>query len=430
MEQPPREDTGVHDTTGVGAGTGAGAGAESFMPQGMRVATAWSWRLLVIAAAIAVFVFLIVELRELVVPVMIAVLVSALLVPFKSWLTARGWPRWLAIVVTMLGVLIVVGILFFVAVWQIRSEAHELQQRSVEAFRQFVAWLQSPPIALTHQQIDQYVDQGFKALQNDSKGLLSGALSIGTSIGHIGEGLLLAFFTTIFVLIDGKGIWGWLVRVFPRRARAAVDGAGKAGWATLTSFARVQVLVAAVDAVGIGLVAFFVGLPLVVPIAVLVFLGAFIPIVGAIVTGALAVVVALVYNGWVAALIMLAGLLAVHQLESHVLQPLLMGAAVKVHPLAVVLVVVGGSMLAGIPGALFAVPLAAVLNVIVHYVASGQWRDTDAAPPSSSTGGIWAMVPRSLPGRRNAMAPVVPVPRQGNEGEHPDAEGGMGRTLE
>jgi predicted PurR-regulated permease PerM len=199
----------------------------------------------------------------------------------------------------------------------------------------------------------------------------------------------------LFILIDGKGIWSWIVRIFPRTARPAADGAGRAGWATLTSFARVQVLVASIDALGIGLVAFFLGLPLVIPIAVIVFLGSFIPIVGAVVTGALAVVVALVYNGWVAAIVMLAGVLAVQQLEGHVLQPLIMGSAVKVHPLAVVLVVAAGSLLAGIPGALFAVPFAAVLNVMVRYVSSGAWRSGPDVPYGGPPEALWRTVPRS-----------------------------------
>ncbi|HWD61235.1 MAG TPA: AI-2E family transporter, partial [Humibacter sp.] len=221
-----------------------------------------------------------------------------------------------------------------------------------------------------------------------------GALSIGSTLGHVLTGVLLTAFSTLFILIDGKGIWGWIVRIFPRRARAAIDGAGRAGWVTLTNFARVQVLVASIDAVGIGLVAFFLGLPLVIPIAVLVFLGSFIPIVGAVITGALAVVVALVYNGWVAALIMLIGVLAVQQLEGHVLQPLIMGSAVKVHPLAVVLVVATGSLLAGIPGALFAVPFAAVLNVMVRYVSGGSWRSRADAAYTGPPDALWQTVPR------------------------------------
>jgi putative heme transporter len=146
------------------------------------------------------------------------------------------------------------------------------------------------------------------------------------------------------------------------------------GWTTLTSFVRVQIFVAAIDAVGIGVGALILGLPLAIPIAVAVFLGSFIPIVGAVATGVLAVFVALIYKDVVIALIMLAIVLLVQQVEGHVLQPLVMGSAVKVHPVAVVFAVAGGSFLAGIPGALFAVPVVAVLNVMIRYIASGSWR--------------------------------------------------------
>jgi predicted PurR-regulated permease PerM len=187
-------------------------------------------------------------------------------------------------------------------------------------------------------------------------------------------GTLLTLFATLFIVIDGRGIWSWIVRLFPRRARVAVHGAGDAGWLTLTTFVKVQIFVAFVDAVGIGIGAVILQLPLAIPIAIAVFLASFIPVVGAVVTGILAVFVALVYHGPVIALIMLGVVLLVQQVEGHVLQPLVMGSAVRVHPLAVVFSVAAGSFVAGIPGALFAVPLVATLNVIVRYIAGGEWR--------------------------------------------------------
>lgn len=389
MPEPPEE-----GTPGPAPNASPREDLGEALPRGVRIASAWSWRLLLIGAVIAVIVFLIVQLRLIVVPVLVAVLLAALLVPFVGMLVRHRWPRWLAIVLAFVVVVVVIGGLALLAVWQIRDEAHSLQMRSAQAFDAFRNWLHGPPFQLSESQIRDYVEQGLDALQQDSQVLISGALSIGSTVGHVLTGALLTAFSTLFLLIDGKGIWSWIVRIFPRRARAAVDGAGQSGWTTLTSFARVQVLVASIDALGIGLVAFFLGLPLVIPIAVLVFLGSFIPIVGAVITGALAVVIALVYNGWVAAVIMLAGVLLVQQLEGHVLQPLIMGTAVKVHPLAVVLVVATGSLLAGIPGALFAVPLAAVLNVMVRYVSSGVWRTQADAPYTGPPDALWQTVPR------------------------------------
>jgi predicted PurR-regulated permease PerM len=368
------------------------------VPRGVRIAGAWSWRLLVIGAAIAVFVFLIIQLRLIVVPVLIAVLVSALLVPFVAFLHRHRWPRWLAIVTAMLTVILVVGALVYLVVFQVRSESGHLRDQSVAAYNDLRAWLTTGPLNLTQTQIDQYLAQLGTTLQQDSQVFISGALSIGATLGHVLAGVLLTLFSTLFILIDGKGIWSWIVRLFPRRARPAINGAGTAGWSTLVNFVRVQILVASIDAVGIGLGAFILQLPLVIPIAVLVFLGSFIPIVGAVITGALAVIIALIYNGWVAALIMLGVVLLVQQVEGHVLQPLIMGTAVKVHPLAVVLVVAAGSLVAGIPGALFAVPLVAVLNVMIEYVSGGTWRGgppgADERRTAATSGSLWRTVPR------------------------------------
>lgn len=371
--------------------------ADEAVPRGMRIAGAWSWRLLVIGAVIAVVIFLIIQLKLIVIPVLIAVLLSALLVPFKDFLVRHGWPKWLAILTVLIITIVVVAGLLYLAIWQITRQTGDLQKQSVTAFNGLRDWLTTGPLGLTQDQINSAFASIGKSVQQDSQVFLSGALSVGTTLGHVFAGALLVLFSTIFILIDGRSIWGWIVRIFPQRARPAVDGAGQAGWRTLRNFAKVQVLVASIDALGIGLGAFFLGLPLVLPIAVLVFLGSFIPVVGAVVTGALAVFIALVFKGWVFALIMLGVVLLVQQIEGHILQPLIMGSAVKVHPLAVVLAVAAGSLLAGIPGALFAVPFVAVLNVMVKYISSGVWR---TAPPTADWTGpdraIWETVPRPV----------------------------------
>ncbi|MEO6944746.1 MAG: AI-2E family transporter [Lacisediminihabitans sp.] len=355
------------------------AGVEASIPPGIRIAGAWSWRILAIAAVLALFGFLIVELREIVVPFMVAILLAALLVPFVQFLQRHRWPKWLAIAAAEIGLIAVVTGLVVLVVFQVRSGFPDLQKQSVIAYDDFKRFLLDSPLHLTDRDINNYLDQAGAAIQKDGQALWSGALSVGSSAGHFLAGLLLTLFATLFILIDGNGIWRWVVRLFPRKGRAAVDGAGHAGWGTLTRFVRVQIFVAFVDAVGIGLGAWILGLvfggfPLVVPIAVAVFLGSFIPIVGAVLTGTLAIFIALVYINPFAALIMLAIVIGVQQIEGHVLQPLVMGSAVKVHPLAVVFAVTAGGFLAGIPGALFAVPIVAVLNVMVTYVARGEWR--------------------------------------------------------
>ncbi|MEO7005764.1 MAG: AI-2E family transporter [Terrimesophilobacter sp.] len=357
------------------------------VPPGVRIAAAWSWRLLVILAVLAAVVFIIIQLRLIVIPLLVSTLLAALLVPFVQFLRRHRWPKWLAVALAELGLIGVVSALVFLVVAQVRSGFPDLQVQSLAAWEQFKQFLLESPLHLTDGQINQYAGQIWGSVQQDSGVWVSGALTVGSTAGHFVAGLLLTLFTTLFILIDGRGMWLWTVRLFPRRARVAVDRSGQVGWATLTSFVRVQIFVAAVDAVGIGAGAVILGLPLAVPIAVAVFLGSFIPIVGAVVTGVLAVFVALIYKDVVIALIMLAIVLLVQQVEGHVLQPLVMGNAVKVHPVAVVFAVAGGSFLAGIPGALFAVPVVAVLNVMIRYIASGKWRTDSGAPLSDDSFG-------------------------------------------
>ena len=376
-------------------------GVDENLPPGIRLAGAWSWRLLVILAAIAVVVFIVIQLRLIVIPLLVAVLVSALLVPLVQFLVRHRWPKGIAVAVSMIGTLLLVAGLITLAATQIADGTVGLSERLAESYSAFKAFLQSSPLQLTETEINAYVGEAWTAVQNDSQAFISGALSIGSSLGHFVAGALLALFSLLFILIDGKSIWAWIVRFFPQRARAAVDGAGSAGWTTLGNFAKVQILVASIDAIGIGIGAALLGVPMAIPIAILVFLGSFIPIVGAVATGFVAVVIALIFNGWPIALAMLGVVLLVQQVEGHVLQPLIMGTAVKVQPLAVVLVVAAGAMLAGIPGALFAVPIAAVVNAMTDYIAGGRWRTADAdAEPAREGAQLWRTVPQTRPGYR------------------------------
>jgi predicted PurR-regulated permease PerM len=360
------------------------------VPRGLRIATAYSWRLIVVAAAIGVGVWLVIQLKLLVIPLLVAILVTALLWPAFTWMLRHRVPRWLAIVISVVGTLAIVAGLLWLVGWQVVRQWESVQASTVTAMAQFRQYLIDGPLHLSAEQIDDLLTQA-GALAQEQAGLLwSGALALGTTIGHVATGGILALFILLTLLADGAGIWRWTLKLFPKKARPAADGAGRAGWITVVNYARTQLLVATIDAVGIGLGAALLGVPLAIPVAVLVFLGAFVPIVGAVVTGAVAVFLALVYNGPWIALWMLVVVLGVQQLEGHVLQPLLMGSAVKVHPLAVVLVVAGGAMIAGIPGALFAVPLAAFVNVVAVYLAERAW-ETGAEPTGDL---IWSTVPR------------------------------------
>jgi predicted PurR-regulated permease PerM len=225
-------------------------------------------------------------------------------------------------------------------------------------------------LGLSKQQLSDAFDRVRQAVGAGGSGDLGGTvIRVTTTAGHVVAGVFIAFFATIFFTYDGRGIWRWIVGLFPQSARPRVHGSGMRAWAVLTAYVRATFLIALTDAIGISLVALLLGLDLVLPIGVLVFIGAFVPVVGATVSGTVAVAVALVSQGPVEALIMLGGVVAVQQVESHLLQPFLMGRLVSVHPLAVVLVIGVGGFVAGIFGALIAVPLTAIINAVGTYLA-------------------------------------------------------------
>ena len=343
------------------------------IPYGVRIAAAWSWRMGLILLMIGALVWLLGKVSFLIIPVMVAALLAGLLYPVVIWLRKRNVPNGAAVAITVLAFIGVIGGALALVGRQLVSGFSELWTEALTGIQQIQDWLAAGPLHLTADQIDQYVSDAVTALQNNSSTILSGALSFGSTAGHFAAGLVLALFILIFFLLEGSRIWGFLVRLLPKRARRAADGAGRRGWTSMVSYVRIQMFVAFVDAVGIGVGAAIIQVPLALPLAVLVFIGSFIPVVGALVTGVIAVLLALVANGPVNALIMLAIVLLVQQLESHILQPLVMGKAVALHPVAVILSVAAGSYLAGIPGALFAVPLLAVVNTAVRYIAGRTW---------------------------------------------------------
>ena len=343
------------------------------IPYGVRIAASWSWRLGLILLMAGTLVWLLSKITLLIIPILVAALLAGLLSPVTRWLRRRRLPAGLAVAVTVLGFIgVIAGALGLVG-RQLAVGFGELWSQALEGVRQVQDWLSTGPLHLTAAQVDQYVKEATDALQNNSSSILSGALSFGSTAGHFAAGMLLSLFILIFFLLEGDRIWAFLVRLLPRKARAAAFGAGHKGWASMVSYARIQMFVAAVDAIGIGVGAAIIGVPLALPLGVLVFLGSFIPVVGALVTGAVAVLLALVANGPVNALFMLAIVLLVQQLEGHILQPLVMGKAVSLHPVAVILSVAAGSYLAGIPGALFSVPILAVANSAVRYIAARTW---------------------------------------------------------
>lgn len=332
----------------------------------VRKTAAWAWRLLVILAAAAAVLWLMARLKVIVVPVAIAVMLAALMMPAVDWLDRRGAPRGGAVALVVLsGFAVFGGILSFV-VSQFISGLPDLVDQVARSIENATQWLIEGPAHLSREQIDRAGDTAANALRDNQEKLTSGALSTAATLTEIVTGALLALFTLIFLLYGGRTIYAYLTRIVPASSRERARDAGRAGFRSLTGYVRATFLVALVDAVGIGAGLAIMGIPLALPLASLVFLGAFVPVVGAVVTGMLAVVVALLAKGFLYALIALGLIIAVMQLESHVLQPLLMGRAVSIHPLAIVLAISTGAVLAGIIGALLAVPAVAFLNSAVR----------------------------------------------------------------
>lgn len=348
-------------------GSSVDSTADASVSPVVRKAAAWSWRLLLILAAVVAMVWVIGHLEIIVVPFALATMLTAMLVPVVDWLDRRGLNRGAAVAIVLLSGFVVVGGILTFVVSQFIAGAPALVQevtRSIEGWRE---WLSTGVFShFSTEQIDKFTTGAIDALQSNQAKLTSGVFATAGTITEILTGALLVFFTLIFLLHGGRNIYSFTTQVFPVSVRERVRDAGRAGFQSLIGYVRATFLVALVDAVGIGAGLAIMGIPLALPLASLVFLGAFIPLVGAVIAGGLAVIVALIAKGWVFGLITLGLILAVQQLESHVLQPLVMGRAVAVHPLAVVLAIAAGTVLAGIIGALLAVPIVAFLNSAVR----------------------------------------------------------------
>jgi putative heme transporter len=346
----------------------------------VRKTAAWSWRLLVILTAVVAVLMVVQRLEVIVVPLLLALMLSSLLVPIVDWLDRRGAPRGGAVALVMLsGFAILGGILTFVISQFIVGVPDLVNQvtRSIDSLKK---WLIEGPLHLSRQQIDHAGNNAIQALQHNQEKLTSGALSTATAITEIITAALLMMFTLIFFLYGGRNIWHYVTKLCPTDHRDRVRAAGGAGFRALTGYIRATFLVALVDAIGIGTGLVIMAVPLALPLASLVFLGAFVPLVGAILSGFLAVIVALLAKGFVYALITLGLLVAVNQLEAHILQPLVMGRAVSIHPLAVVIAISTGGVLAGIIGALLSVPTVAFLNNAFKVLLA---RDPEAAAEES-----------------------------------------------
>jgi putative heme transporter len=318
---------------------------------------------LIVLALVVVVLYGITRLPLIVIPVIIALIFASAFAPLVIRLRKWHIPATLATVITLLLVLAVLGgIVYFITV-SVRSEGPELVDSASEGIDQLVGWLQSLGIVIDDEQFASFRDSALDFVTSSQFG--TGALAGVGVVGDFVTGLAVMAVTLFFFLKDGGKIWGFMLRPFEGESFERYQRAGRKVVSVLGSYVRGTAIVAAADSILIGIALFVVGVPLVIPLIAIIFLTAFIPIIGATIAGALAAVLALVANGPVAALIVLAVVIAVNQIDGNILQPLVQGRSLQLHPLVILLALTAGTVLAGLTGALLAVPIAASIWGVV-----------------------------------------------------------------
>jgi predicted PurR-regulated permease PerM len=326
----------------------------------------WSIRsvqILLVTALGALAVWALLQVRLLVIPVLIALILAAAAAPLVAWLRRKGWSPMLAAWTTLLGGILVLGGVVTLIVFAVRGQWDSLVESATEGFDDLLGWVQELPIPIDQQQIDEWRNSIVDFVTSAEFGQT--ALTGVSRATEFVTGLVLMLVVLFFFLKDGDRIWAFFMRPFRGERLERGRRVGTTSVKVLGGYIRGTAIVAFVDAFFIGLGLAILQVPLALPLAVIVFLTAFIPLVGATVAGILAALVALVANGPVVALIVVAIVIVVNQLEGDLLQPVVMAQSLKLHPLVILVALTGGTILGGIVGAVLAVPLVAVGWAIV-----------------------------------------------------------------
>lgn len=337
------------------------------VPRGLQIAASWAWRVILVGALVYFLGRVAGMLSEVVIPLAIAILLTAMLSPVANRLRAWGLPGSAATAITVLGALALIAGALTLITTQVASQSADLTTKVTEGFQTLTDYARTGPYA-SYLNIDTWTTRAQTLLKDSQGAIATYAAEFGTRVGHFLAGFFIMLFSLFYFVYDGRGIFTFLLKFFPKESRARVDEAAHKGWISLSHYVRATILVALSDAVGVLVIALILGVPVAPALATLVFIGAFVPLVGAFVSGFLAVIVALVALGWVKALLMLGGIIFVMQIEGHLLQPFLLGRAVKLHPLSVLLAIAIGIILGGIVGALVAVPILAFTKSFVQYL--------------------------------------------------------------
>jgi len=355
--------------------------AQPRAPGWLERSAGWAWRLLILGALLYAVFRLISTLRLVLLPCVAALLFTALLQPLTQRLRRSGLPALAATWCTVLAALAILAGVAVLAATQTSADYQGLVTDVGHTTASLQRWLAGAPFHLHRAGLEELSNRLLTFLRQHQSAVAGTVVSGGKIFLEVLAGLALTLFVTFFLLKDGDRIWAWLTSFLGPEPRARARGAGGAAWLALTYYVRGTVAVAAIHAVVIGFALWVMGVPLLVPLVILVFLAAFVPLVGILVAGTLAVVVTLGTRGWVAALILVVIFILENQLESHLLQPLVVGRMVRFHPLAIILVLAVGGVTGGIAGAVVAVPLAAVLFRAVPYLLGQRSTEPDGADP-------------------------------------------------
>jgi predicted PurR-regulated permease PerM len=345
-----------------------GSPARAEVPPVLRRLAAWSWRLLVILTAAGLVLYLLILLKVIVVPVIVALFLATLLVPLVGWLEARGWSHLPAVLAVFVGAVLLLVAIVAGFIPLIGNELGALRERTDQGIQEVQEFIASRPFGLSEADLSRYLDQARQRFTENSTGLTRGAVEGATLIGELITGLILCLFLTFFFVKDSERFTRWILDFVGEPRSGHLREIGRRSAVAVSGYLRGQATVGLVDAVFIGIGLAIVGVPLVIPLAFLTFVAAFLPLVGAFVAGALAALVALVTKGFTAALIVVGITVLVQQLEGHLLAPLLLGRAVSLHPVVIILALAAGAILGGIIGAFLAVPIAAVVTAVGTYL--------------------------------------------------------------
>lgn len=332
------------------------------VPRWLRTGAGYSWRLLLLAVALYLLGRILGKLYIVVVPCTAALLLTALLEPLAERLRKHGWGPMSSTWTALLAAIIVVAGMGVLITNRVQAEYPSLVIQVRHTSLQVQSWLAGPPFHLHTSNIESIFDNITRYLSQHRSAVEGTVVTGGRIVAETLAGLVLMFFVTFFLMKDGDRIWHWLTGGFRAEGRERVDRAGHAAWKALVYYIRGTVVVAAIHATVMAITLAIIDAPLVAPLALLMFVGAFVPIVGALVAGAMAVLVVLAAKGLLSALIVVVILVAMNQVESHLLQPQVVGKMLHLHPLAVILVLAIGGVVAGIFGAMIAVPLTAAVS--------------------------------------------------------------------